>query len=84
MFASYDRSDQSGVDVVHFRIDNANESDVRVELSVTWWHSDGSVLSERRASELGPRATWEGDVAHSGGDERINRWDASIESVTWA
>lgn len=84
MFARYDRSDRSGVDAVRFRIENANASDVRVELSVTWWHADGSVLSERRASELAPLGTWEGEVAHSAGDERINRWDASIESVTRA
>ncbi|QLG27557.1 hypothetical protein HUG10_08330 [Halorarum halophilum] len=84
VFARYDRNDQSGVDAVRFRIDNANTSDVRVELSVTWWHADGSILSERRASELGPLGTWEGEVAHSAGDVRVNRWDASIESVTWA
>lgn len=82
MFATYDASDQYGSDVIRFRVENANEYTVRVTLSATWWHSDGTVALERTSHELHPYGTWEGDVSNSSGDASVSRWDASVESVT--
>lgn len=68
--------------IIGFRVKNNNNFSVDVTVRGRWWYAGETKVTEEKSDQLGPYATWEGNVVTENRPEKtMTRWGGLLAEV---